>query len=141
MKKYITIPGFEQLTAQQVFDMGALHLLKQNERSVTPTGRCVYRGPSGLMCGAGVFLEDEGARLADKGRVFGLSSVSFVNTSWSGLVMGEHIPPCNSNIITQLQVLHDNAFPDTWSEKLRNIAKEFSLSTAAIDAFIQENAA
>jgi len=111
--KYATIPGFENMTAQQVFDMSASHLLKQMGRSQSDSEACLYRGPNGLKCAAGVFLTDEGAEAADN---------SCENT-WGGVVARRIAPPENESLIESLQNIHDYRRIDTWREQLKLLAE------------------
>lgn len=94
------IPGFEQLTPQEVFDISASHLLKQGKRSVKPgTNQCMYRGPDGMKCAAGVFLTDN---FAINGHAEGCS--------WHALTISANgVPKTNEGLITQLQLVHDGA--------------------------------
>lgn len=48
----------KESTAQEVFDYVADHLLKQGERSLTPTQGCLYRGGRGLSCAVGCLIPD-----------------------------------------------------------------------------------
>ena len=126
--KYATIPGFEQLTAQQVFDMSASHLLKQMEQSLlpgwsenSPNGRCFYRGENGLKCAAGVFLTEEGARECDLYDNCGSGS------GWRELVHARLVPDTNESLIQRLQLIHDHYWPSEWREKLIALAADFGL--------------
>lgn len=105
---YATIDGFESLTAQEVFDIAAGHLLKQMQRSETGKG-CSYRGENGLMCAAGPFLKDEYATKCE-------------GLSWYGLKKDELVPDINLALIGELQMVHDASFPDVWPHKLEALA-------------------
>jgi len=122
--KYATIPGFEQLTAQQVFDMSASHLLKQMEKSSfndRPHSLCAYRGRNGLKCAAGVFLTDEGAPECDDYDNCGEGS------GWSELVSAGLVPDTNWILIQELQKLHDECDPRYWRDRLIDLAAANSL--------------
>ena len=127
--KYATIPGFEQLTAQQVFDMSASHLLKQMEQSRdprirqnAPNGLCLYRNDAGLKCAAGVFLTEERAKECD------LYDNCGTGSGWKVLVEVGLVPKPNCDLIDRLQKLHDNNWPSDWREKLITLAAECGLN-------------
>lgn len=105
---YATIDGFESLTAQEVFDISAGHLLKQMKRSESGEG-CMYRGPDGRMCAAGPFLKDENVAKCE-GR------------SWFGLMKDKRVPDTNLKLIGELQMVHDASFPGNWPHKLEALA-------------------
>jgi len=126
--KYATIPGFEQLTAQQVFDMSASHLLKQMEQSrepqvlpSAPSGLCLYRNEAGLKCAAGVFLTDAGAEECDAYDNCGSGS------GWGTLSDAGLVPNTNERLILHLQDTHDNHWPSEWRACLIRLAAEFGL--------------
>ena len=91
---YATIEGFEELSAQEVFDRSKDHLLKQGVRSASDFGRCKYRGPEGLMCAAGIFLRPESAAgCEDKG--------------WLDLRDRGRVPSTHADLVRELQYIHD----------------------------------
>lgn len=121
------IPGFEQLTPQQVFDISAAHLLKQGKRSMAPNGNdCAYRGVGGLQCAAGPFVTDDFAR--------GNNIIS-----WQRLAEEGAVPKTNLGLICMLQYAHDKAYDldraemkaiENWSKvvpALKQIAEDFKL--------------
>lgn len=110
---YATIDGFESLTAQEVFDIAAGHLLKQMKRSENGEG-CRYRGKSGLMCAAGPFLKDECTEKCE-------------GNSWFGLTDDGLVPNANSVLISELQMVHDVTFPSDWPSRLEALAKRYNL--------------
>lgn len=116
---YATIDGFEELTAQQVFDISKNHLLAQKEKStVDPTSlssaNCKYRGPNGLMCAAGPFLKDGAAESCE-------------GFNWADLVVEGTVPDNNADLISVLQECHDNCKVEHWPEQLKDIAEDFKL--------------
>jgi hypothetical protein len=114
---YVTIDGFESLTAQQVFDISAKHLLKQNEKSRkfgSMYGSCLYRGPDNRQCAAGPFLKDECASDCEQ-------------RSWRGLVLDGRVPDSHQELIRILQDVHD-AYPvESWETNLRQVAAGYDL--------------
>lgn len=114
---YATIDGFESLTAQQVFDISAKHLLKQNAKSRkvgSTSGVCLYRGPDNRQCAAGPFLKDECASDCEQ-------------KAWGWLVSDGHVPTTNQRLINTLQNVHD-AYPvEAWETQLRQVAAGYNL--------------
>lgn len=110
---YATIDGFESLTAQQVFDISAGHLLKQMQRSEDGEN-CRYRGKNGLMCAAGPFLKDEYAEKCE-------------GTGWYGLHIDGLAPRTNSKLIRELQMVHDACDPSEWRGQLEAVAVRHGL--------------
>lgn len=119
MPNYMTIPGFEDMTEQQVFDISAAHLLRQMVRSAN--GVCLYRSGK-LACAAGVFLTDEGAKAAD----------NLEDPDWYAVVEAGWAPPTNERLVLQLQGVHDYDDPSEWHEALRLLAKEHNLNDAVL---------
>lgn len=122
---YKTIPGFESLTAQQVFDMSAKHLLTQMKQS-KKGNFCVYSGEGGLKCAAGIFLTEEGAKECDK---FGEEDAE--GSGWAALLRATMVPPQNAELIECLQDIHDDRNgPSEWRYKLICLANEYSLDAS-----------
>lgn len=106
-------------TAQEVFDIVAAHLLKQNQKSKRfikdSFGHCAYRGDNGLKCAAGCLIPDE------------IYNRNFENASWQLLVAFHHFPYNHATLITKLQYIHDNYEPKNWLEYLTHLATCYSL--------------
>lgn len=115
--KYITIDGFEDMTAQQVFDLVAVHLIRQNRRSVSGdvggSHLCVYQSSDGLQCAAGILIKPE--HRADS------------NGGWQSLVFARLVPESNKDLIVSLQAIHDNYTPEAWPLLLHFLAREQQL--------------
>jgi len=118
----ITLATLAAATAQQVFDQGARHLLKQNQKSMSDndSGECAYRGPMGLKCAAGCFIGDDEYRPSMEG------------TNWRTLAKGEQgMPRCvpveHAELIMELQQCHDQSEPFYWPNRLKHIAQDFNL--------------
>lgn len=118
--KYITIKGFEDMTAQQVFDKAVTHLRQQGRPSVAAENSCVYRGPDGLMCAAGPFLRDE--------KCAGVEGSGWHSLCDTGLVPAKH-----SSLVSRLQNAHDMAFDDACGDHVEWMARcEENLCAAAV---------
>lgn len=116
---YYTIKGFEDLSAQRVFDMSVNHLRKQKARSMSPGGPneypvCAYRGEQGMMCAAGIFLNDRDAKLCE-------------GKSWDWLADNKMVPTNHHNLIVALQCCHDYLIVPEWETRLKKIARDFNL--------------
>lgn len=122
MPNYITIPEFETLSEQEVFNMSARHLLTQMEQSTDPYegGVCLYRGPEGRMCAAGMFIADEHALRAE-------------HKTWDLLVNLRKAPRIHLGLVVSLQTLHDHYAPEEWADRLHDLATRLGLSTAVVD--------
>ncbi len=59
------------MTKQEVFDVVAAHLLKQNRKATAGNGssRCLFKTPDGLKCAVGCLIKDENytIQLEDRG--------------------------------------------------------------------------
>jgi hypothetical protein len=117
-------------TLQELFDVSAAHLLKQRARSVSPSGRCLYRGPNGTMCAVGVLISDDNYNLRLEGRGVGHEAVlralrdSGCPTHHAAVVL-----------LADLQRLHDTVEEiDLWPVRLTQLAGRHGLRTDAIDA-------
>lgn len=91
----ITLKNLHEATAQQVFDQVALHMLAQNEKSLSPDGQCLYRNGEGLCCAAGSLIaEDEYEEDMEGG-------------TWEALVTEHGVTAVHSMLICDLQSIHD----------------------------------
>ena len=115
----ITLKTLQEATAQQVFNQVTTHLLKQNcrsvGRSVVGIESCMYRGDITLKCAAGSLIGDDEYLKSMEGG------------NWLYLVMKGVVPVYHSQLISQLQSVHDGFTPDLWVENLKNTAKEYGL--------------
>lgn len=140
MDNYITIPGFEQMSQQQLFDTSVAHVAKTRTRSVRtsrdPLGLsgskpvCVY---SGCGCAAAPFLLESERDNAD-----GLGG-------WTSLVNRQVVPLHEADFVRELQRAHDlgadvkNSDPNYepfmvgWKRRMYNIADIFKLDTTELD--------
>jgi hypothetical protein len=107
---------YPTFTKQETFDIVAKHLLTQNVQSVDSNNHCLYRGPDGLMCAAGILIPDQDytdemdnnnpsiAELVDKHDM----------DTWFGHDM---------ELTSKLQLIHDVHTPDNWFARLVELAK------------------
>lgn len=116
------------LTAQQIFDTVATHLLKQGKRATNLHGTCVYRGEGGTKCAVGCLIADEEYNPKMEG-----CSVSVLwREGWLPERLKEHF-----HLLVDLQGTHDlDMDPERRADvkasllrSLRNQASEHNLNT------------
>lgn len=120
------------LTAQQVFDISAKHLLTQKKKSAKFgddgwQDACMYRGPDGLKCAAGPFVIDEIVNLKDRSAAINESSWCFVPDDY----LIPELKDCRKKheaLIQSLQAVHDNNHPMRWFHELLKVAIDHGLS-------------
>jgi hypothetical protein len=105
---------------RQAFDLIKSHLLKQNKRSVRENGRCCYRGPGDLKCAIGCLIPDA---LYEKDMDEN-ASTSIGTLLSSRLSIKEHFKGVNHDLLTRLQMCHDNIAPEDWPTHLDRIERE-----------------
>lgn len=111
------------LTAQEIFDYIALHLLRQGKRAIDIHGGCVLRSAGGLKCAFGAVLTDEEAVLCGRGSVGRVSE--------NGLMPDRLIG--HKRLLARLQSLHDGFTPDTWPYYLRAESNWHELDGSVVD--------
>ena len=86
------------MTKQEVFNKVWDHIIAQGTPSLDDRGYCLYRGPNGLKCAAGIFLTDEQAIELYK-----------VNMGWDEAcdVFYPELSDLPANLIIALQACHD----------------------------------
>ena len=135
MTIYITIPGFEKLTKQEMFDISARHILATGKPSVNEGSTlCVYAGSG---CAAAPFIREDQREIAD-----GLD-IGARGTGWKSLSDNGHVPKHEDDFVVRLQLCHDDAitvsseedfnFMELWEDSMRILAAEHGLSTAVLD--------
>lgn len=122
MSNYLTIPGFESLTQQQIFDLGLAHIRKTRTKGTHDvTGDrqiCSYQGSG---CVASVLLREEARKDAD------------VHGAWPDLVVAYHVPKIHSDFIRDMQELHDDCanglgFMKDFENHMKTFAEENNLN-------------
>lgn len=124
----LTIPEFEQLSEQQIFDMSVDHITKTGRPSMSDSGNCTYRG---IGCAAAPFLTPEGRQEAGA-------------TPWEILMTTGRVPRDHSTLVQQLQKCHDEpalaAVPDEsfrrrFADAADEVASKFNLVTESVEEF------
>jgi hypothetical protein len=110
----ITINNLSEATEQEVFNQVAKHLLDQNEKSMSYSV-CSYRGENNLMCAAGCLIPDDEYTEELEGN------------GWKDLTRTFLYPSEHSELIQELQDVHDSYEVEEWKEKLFGVAEKFGL--------------
>lgn len=109
------LKDLKTLSAQEVFDYVAKHLLTQGKKSESPDGTCMYRNQEGLMCAAGCLMSDLEYRK------------EMEENSWTMLAAEDVVPVSHSRLIQKLQDIHDLSKVDAWGSDLISLAHEWGL--------------
>lgn len=111
------------MTAQEVFDTVASHLLRQNKQSISiyDEGSCRYRSSEGLMCAVGILLTDEEYKIDWEG----VGSDELFDSIPS---FNDRVGHTNIDIVRELQKLHDTYEPQFWKVKLALLAANYGLT-------------
>lgn len=132
MSEFITIPSFEDMTYQQLFDAAAEHIAStraKSSKNQTEGQRnaqgCIY---SGSGCAASPFILDGYREQADE------------IGNWESLENEELVPVCQNNaFVSRLQSCHDlspygSGFMNEWKAKMLVLAGAFDLDPAKVVA-------
>lgn len=126
--QFWTIPGFDNMSKQELFDMSVAHIASTRQKSMNGT-ECCYGGSG---CAAACFLQPEKRDAADRERNWGKSS------SWNSLAELQRVPAHERELVCALQRAHDNsdnlAFMPEWKSRMLVVAKNYGLSTDKLDA-------
>lgn len=130
MSKFFTIPEFNTLSQQQIFDMAVAHIGATRRKSVNHSGDgCLYGGTG---CNAAPLLRPECRKEADE--------ANDLDTDWHSLAQGGCVPKHESGFISALQKAHDDCendpekFMGQWRVKMRELASFYSLDTTQLYA-------
>ena len=122
------------MTAQEIFDTVAHHLIAQGKPALSGEGGCSYRAPDGSKCAIGCLITDE-----EYSEEFEDKDIKEVLCIAGGLRerLGDH-----ETLLFWLQDAHDTRllyyvdgatnFP-AWEERMRAIAKRFGLSDESLN--------
>lgn len=122
------------MTAQEVFNTVAHHLLTQKKKSFVEMNdcvRCMYRGPDGLKCAVGILIPDDmyDPKLEHKSVVELIEDFGF---DFLGAIVDVR---SGSTFLLDLQELHDFREVDEWKDGLRTIAFRYSLCDDVLKEF------
>lgn len=141
---YLTNPIGPTITAQQLFDFVAWHLLEQGAPSLRTVvdeadGRlgnitCAYRGQEGRMCAVGCLLRDDEYVPNMEGR----SARGLKDHGKLPVRLYPHI-----DLLMRLQILHDSGrrlaptlVRSLWTQGLRDLARREGLDTSVLDTWL-----
>lgn len=112
--KKINLAALDYSTKQEVFDYVTNHLLTQNKKS-TNGAYCAYRGKNGCKCAAGCLIDDNEY----------ISQIE--GFSWFRAIEILKCSSSHSELIMELQNIHDTFLPQEWENQLKSFASEFNL--------------
>lgn len=119
----ITLKTLAEATEQEVFNQIATGLMEQGKKSLV-NGRCCYRSDDGSKCAAGMLIaDDEYKPVFDKRGTRG----EMISSDWEEIVLKGYAPKVHSDLITQLQSIHDSFEPSEWKERLQDYARIWRL--------------
>ena len=104
------------MNKREVFDKVKAHLLAQGQKSLTPEGRCAYRGTGGVKCAVGVLIDDTAYTPVLENQTVGAASVH-------DALLESGVPDDDATIrmLERLQTAHDYHEPESWPVQLRRI--------------------
>lgn len=126
---FITIPGFENLSRQEIFNISVRHVLANGKKSMNDQ-QCVY---SGIGCAAAPFIREEERQASD-----GRCSSMVGGSNWANLRSGGYVPDHHVEFIQNLQQCHDNSsdddnFIDDFKDRARAFALHYELKTDVLN--------
>ena len=111
------------MNAQEVFDVAAKALIRQDSRSMPDQGVFAYRSDDGLHSPVGHLLsDDEYSPVMERFSVYEI---------WAKGLLPDRLFD-HLEILQDLQLVHDAFPPKLWREHLSKLAVAYGLSTAAI---------
>ena len=109
---------------QEIYDISATHLLKQNKQSFLAGTGCAYHGLGKLMCAVGPLIPDLFYDTELEGKNASSDRVTSVLV-FNGVDVDN---PKVIGLLNSLQALHDRSFPESWAKQLVAIAQRFKLT-------------
>lgn len=125
---------------QQIFNTVAQNLLIQNECSWNGE-ICLYRGPNGLKCAAGVLIPDELYQPEMEGHDFCEFNGPEIGRQalleapkpelWNDVIA--LVGADNIGLIKKLQKIHDQNQPEEWTQLLNELAEAERLDKSVLN--------
>lgn len=110
------------MSAQDIFDTVADHLLTQNQKAIDKAGKiCAYRGKNGTKCALGCLISDDEYSPSLEGHSFLAVKSSFPARLHA-----------HGDLITALQNVHDFYHTSNWRIELFEVAKSFKLDSSVL---------
>lgn len=120
------------MTAQEIFDTVAKHLLTQNQKCVKDMV-CQYRH-NGLKCAVGCLISDEDYRPEIEG--FNIETILQLEDKESNAYQILcKIGLIHTNLLKSLQFIHDYMEVKSWKSELSKLASKLSLSDSVLKEF------
>jgi len=110
---------------QEAFDKVARHLLQQKKRSLSINFTCAYRGTDNTRCAIGALIPDE---LYDSDMEENNIKVLIRDFAH----MRKLFEDCSTDLLLDLQSVHDYHSPRDWRRKLYDVAEAYNLNTGAL---------
>lgn len=127
------------LSAQEIFDRVARHLLTQGRKSRSGGGdaACKYRGPRGLKCALGCLIPDVLYSKVIENAVIMTSIDGGYERNDVNLALAQLLLDCGIGVerwplLDDLQILHDHSAVENWRPGLDRIAVRHSLSPSIL---------
>jgi len=121
----VSLKNLHEATAQEVFDQVAKHLLQQGQESML-NGCCKYHltadDGTELQCAAGCLIADDEY------------NPEWESMVWHRLVTQGSVPAVHSELIDELQSIHDSVNPYFWQGQLLRVAMDYNLSVQKVMA-------
>jgi hypothetical protein len=110
------------MTAQEVFDTVATHLLTQGRKALSDDKQCAYRAPNGDKCAVGCLIPDDKyvPKMEGKG-------VDFLLAEFKLVELEPHM-----GLLLVLQDTHDRRALEDWPTRLVQVAQMHGLSYDAV---------
>lgn len=122
------------MNSQEIFDVVAAHLLKQNAHSTTGRGDRAYRGEGGRQCAVGCLIPDDLYRP----NLEGVSAMGLPDDVIN-YILGRrtdkdyNIAEARAvGLLRELQIVHDSSWPDVWRPVLRGVAHRYNLDASEV---------
>ena len=116
---------------QEIFDKVSNHLLTQNRKSITAihgkSEDCAYRGNNGASCAIGCLIPDAAYHPDMEGKNINDDKVWGAIYPVIGSSIGRNRGCKKLNLLSDLQVIHDEELPEEWTKALQNLANERGL--------------
>jgi hypothetical protein len=127
------------MTAQEIFDRVATHLLKQGRKSISARMDddggilCAYRGADGTRCAVGCLIPDEhyDAGIEDY-RVFAEPVANALMAAGVVKEVSLRHHDDRFRLLGELQWLHDQRSVEEWPDALRAVSTNYGLSPAVL---------
>lgn len=112
------------MTAQEIFNKVAQHLITQNAKALNVLGVCTYLdSSSGRKCAIGCLIPDGHRAQAYNS---GVTSMLYRNPDLRDAILPEDIKECYE-FLFQLQAIHDSTTVSDWKSELITFANRWNL--------------